>query len=301
MAIAEHQGQHIFFDDVGCGSPVVLGHSFLCTGEMWREQIRVLANRYRFINPDLRGHGRSGPAYRPFSLYDAVEDVIAVLDLLRIERAVWCGLSIGGMVAIRAALTHPDRVAALILLDSDASSETPLRKLKYRAMSVGARSIGIRPFLSSITRLMFGSTTRRQNRELVRQWRGVFAAVDVLSALKCLDALMYRDSVLPRLPEIGVPSLVMVGEEDRSLPPALSRRIHEGLPDSTLRVVRRAGHLSALEQPTQVNDAIAGFLGARLASVAAWHDVGAGTPRACLLTREVTRGTPHDSASGGKE
>lgn len=269
MAIAEHQDQQIFFDDVGSGAPVVLGHSFLCTGEMWREQIRVLANKYRIINPDLRGHGRSGPVYRPFSLYDAVEDVIAVLDLLRIERAVWCGLSIGGMVAIRAALTHPDRVAALILLDSDAGSETLLRKLKYWAMGLGTRTIGIRPFLSAIARLMFGSTTRRQNPTLVKEWRSVFASVDVPSALNCLDALIDRDSVVPRLPEIKVPSLVMVGEEDRSLPPALARRLHEGLRDSTLKVVRGAGHLSALEQPTLVNEAITGFLTTRLAGAAA--------------------------------
>jgi 3-oxoadipate enol-lactonase len=265
MAIAENQGQHIFFDDVGSGTPVVLGHSFLCTGEMWREQVSVLAKGYRVINPDLRGHGRSGPAHRPFSLYDAVEDVIAILDLLDIERAVWCGLSIGGMVAIRAALTRPERVAALILLDTDAGSETLAQKLKYRAMGVGTRTMGIRPFLPAITRLMFGSTTIRQNPDLVRQWRDVFASVDVRSALMCLDTAMKRDSVVPRLPEIEAPSLVMAGEEDRSLPLALSRRIHEGLRDSTLTVVRRAGHLSALEQPAQVNDAITGFLSTRLA------------------------------------
>ncbi len=265
LRAAENRGQQIFFDDTGSGAAIVLGHSFLCNREMWREQVPVLADRYRVINPDLRGHGGSGPAHRAFSLYDAVEDVIAVLDRLGIERAVWCGLSIGGMVALRAALTRPERVAALILLDSDAGSETLLRKLKFRAMGVGARTLGIRPFVSAIARLMFGSTTRRRNPALVREWRGVFEAVDVASALRCLDALMNRDSVVPRLPEVEVPALVMVGEEDRSLPPALSRRIHEGLRNSTLTVVRGAGHLSALEQPVQVNDAITSFLAARLA------------------------------------
>jgi pimeloyl-ACP methyl ester carboxylesterase len=269
VPIAETHGRQIFFEDKGSGAPVVLGHSFLCTGEMWREQVRRLAGEYRLINPDLRGHGRSGPADRPFSLYDAVEDVIAVLDLLRIERAVWCGLSIGGMVAIRAALSHPDRVAALILLDSDAGSETLMRKLKYRAMGLGTRLSGVRPFLPAISRLMFGPTTRRENPGLVREWRNVFAAVDLPSILMCLDALLGRDSVLERLPEIDVPALVVVGEEDRSLPPTLSRRINDGLPDSTLTVVRGAGHLSALEQPSQVNAAIESFLQARVSPVSA--------------------------------
>jgi 3-oxoadipate enol-lactonase len=260
MAFANNHGQSIFFDDVGSGAPVVLGHSFLCSGEMWRGQIRGLAGGCRIINPDFRGHGRSGPCDRPFSLYDAVEDVIAVLDRLGIERAVWCGLSIGGMVAIRAALRHPDRVAALILLDTDAGSETGLRALKYRAMGLGAKALGMRPFIPAITRLMFGPTTRRRNPGLVGEWRRAFATVEVPSMLRCLHALMDRDSVVARLPEIEVPSLVMVGEQDRSLPPALSRRIFEGLRDSTMAVVREAGHLSALEQPTQVNEAIKRFL-----------------------------------------
>ena len=147
------------------------------------------------------------------------------------------------------------------------TAETLLRKLKYRAMGIGSGTIGIRPFVPAVTRLMFGPTTRRRNPALVRQWRDIFASVEVPSILRCLDALLRRDSVESRLREIQVPSLVMVGEEDRSLPPALSRRIHEGLQDSTLSVVRGAGHLSALEQPDQVNDAMTGFLSTRLAQL----------------------------------
>lgn len=158
MTIVQNRGIEIFFEDSGAGPPVVLGHSFLCSGKMWREQVPALAAKFRVINPDLRGHGRSGHVARPFSLYDALSDVIAVLDQLGIERASWCGLSIGGMVALRAALARPDRVAGLILLDTDAGAETAPRKLKYHAMGAGVRVIGLRPFLPSITRLMFGAT-----------------------------------------------------------------------------------------------------------------------------------------------
>lgn len=260
MVLAQSQGLEIFFEDVGAGTPVVLGHSFLCSGKMWREQIPALVGRFRVINPDLRGHGRSGEANRPFSLYDAVSDVVAVLDRLGIGRAVWCGLSIGGMVALRAALTCPERVSALILLDTDAGAESAPRKLKYLAMGAGTRAVGIRPFLPSIVRLMFGATTRRQKPTLVTEWKREFAGVHVPSALRCLDALMRRDSLLARLGRIGVPALVLVGEEDRSLPPPLSLRIHDLLPGSTYSVIPAAGHLSVLEQPAAVNDAILTFL-----------------------------------------
>jgi len=260
MPFVDVHDQRIHFDDVGAGPPVVLGHSFLCTGEMWRGQVSALRSRYRVINPEFRGHGQSGPVTAPFSLYDAVRDTVGVLDALEIERAVWCGLSIGGMVGLRAALTVPERVSALVIMDSDAGAEITYRKLKYGAMGFMVRRVGVGPFVPTVSGLMFGATTRREQPELVDEWRQIFAEFDVPSALHCLDALVGRDSLLDQLPSIDVPCLVMVGDEDRSLPPPVSRRINDGLPNSEFVEIRGAGHLSALEQPGQVNDALELFL-----------------------------------------
>ena len=260
MPFVENQGVSIWYEDVGAGTPVVLGHSFLCSGKMWREQVVALSANYRVVNVDFRGHGKSGNATNSFTLYDAVSDVVAVLDELRIATAVWCGLSIGGMVALRAAVQNPDRVAGLILLDTDAGAELPFRKLKYTLMGAGARLAGIKPFLSPVGRLMFGTNTRQQNRDLVQEWRNEFAKAHVPSMVRVLDALMQRDSVLPQLQQIDVPALVAVGEQDASLPTPLSRRIHDLLPDSHFVQIPDAGHLSALEQPASVNKAILDFL-----------------------------------------
>ena len=260
MAVVLNRGLSISFEDIGAGPPVVLGHSFLCSGKMWHEQVPVLADKFRVLNLDFRGHGRSSALTEAFSLYDGVSDVVAVLDEIGIEKAVWCGLSVGGMVALRAALICPERVEGLILLDTDAGPEAPLRKLKYYGMGLGARFLGIGPFLRPISRLMFGPTTRRENPTLVSEWKRQFSTVHVPSMLRGLNALMRRDSLLSRLPRIGVPALVLVGAEDRSLPPALARRIHEGLPDSRLVEIPAAGHLSVLEQPAPVNEAILDFL-----------------------------------------
>lgn len=262
MPFVENQGLPIFFEDIGAGPPVVLGHSFLCSGKMWQGQGPVLSRRFRVINPDLRGHGRSGPVAKPFSLYNAVSDVVAVLDELGIEKAVWCGLSIGGMVALRAALSCPERVAALVLLDTDAGAERPVKKVKYRAMGAGTRLLGVRPFLPSIARLMFGATTRRRNPALVTEWKKEVAALHIPSVLHVLAALVKRDSVVARLDQIGVPALVLVGGEDRALPPALSRRIHRGLRQSTLIELPGVGHLSALEEPARVTETVLRFLDA---------------------------------------
>ena len=259
MATVQNDGLEIFYEDSGTGPPIVLGHSFLCSGAMWREQVPVLSRTCRVINVDLRGHGRSSRVTRPFSLYDVVSDVLNVLDQLGIQKATWCGLSIGGMVALRAALRHPDRVARLVLLDTDAGPETLRHKVKYHAMGFGTRVVGIRPFLPPIARLMFGATTRRENPALVSQWKAEAANLDIASILRCLDALTGRDSLLQRLDQVDVPALVLVGEEDRSLPPSLSERIHDGLPHSTFAMIPAAGHLSALESPKPVTEAILGF------------------------------------------
>jgi len=260
MPEIERNGVRIHFEDVGSGPPVVLGHSFLCSGEMWGPQVGPLCDRFRVVNIDERGHGRSGLLTEPFDLYDMVDDVLAVLDHLGIERAVWAGLSIGGMVAMRAAITAPKRVSGLILVDTHAGAESPYKKLKYRAMALGVKTIGVRPLLPGISKLMFGSTTRRHNVELVTAWEERFASVDVPSMLLGLRAVMRRDSVIDRLRQVEVPSLVIVGEEDISLPLPCSREIASALPNSSLVVVPESGHLSSLEQPQAVTEAMLRFL-----------------------------------------
>jgi len=260
MPSIERNGVRIHFEDVGSGPPIVLGHSFLCSGEMWASQVPVLAERHRVINIDARGHGRSGNLTQPFDLYDMVDDVLSVLDDLGIESAVWAGLSIGGMVAMRAAITVPNRIAGLILADTHAGPESLYKKLKYRAMALGVRTMGVQPFLPAISKLMFGLTIRRENPELVAAWEERFLSVDVPSMLLGLGALVRRDSVVEDLRSITVPSLVIVGDEDISLPPHLSREIADAQPNATLVVIPEAGHLSALEQPEAVTEAMMRFL-----------------------------------------
>jgi pimeloyl-ACP methyl ester carboxylesterase len=260
MPIIQRNGVKTYFTDQGSGPPVILLHSFLCSGEMWAPQLPIITRQMRAINVDLRGHGRSGHIQTKFSLYDLVEDAIAVLDALEIEQAFWAGLSVGGMVALRAALTHPSRVSGLVVLNSHAGTEPFWVKVKYRSLGLGARLFGLPPLLPAILPLMFGKTTRSRNPSLVLEWNARFALLDVPSILCGLHALISRDSIVDRLPGINLPALVIVGEEDAALPSAFSKEIAEGLPDAVLEVIPNAGHLSTLEQPEAVNKAMLNFL-----------------------------------------
>ncbi len=256
----ETGGPRIVYEDSGAGPAVLLGHSFLCSGAMWAPQVPALAARYRVLNVDARGHGASGPATAPFSLYDMVDDMVAVLDDAGVERATWMGLSIGGMVALRAALTVPGRVAGLVLLDSHAGAETAWKKAKYSLMALGVRALGVRALLPAILPLFFAPETFRRRPELVAEYRGRFAAADVPSMLQGLETLKRRDSVVDRLGEIDAPALVVVGARDRSLPPPCSRQIAAGLPRATYVEIPAAGHLASLEQPERVTREVLEFL-----------------------------------------
>lgn len=260
MPYVECKRRQIYFEDTGNGPAVVLGHSFLCSTEMWCGQIGPLARAHRVVNIDYRGHGRSDPGDEPFTLYDLLDDSLAVLDHLEIEDAVWGGLSTGGMVALRAALKNPDRVRGLILMDTDAGAERRVVAMKYRAMIAGAQIMGIRPFIPLVLPLMFGRTTLRNNRALVEQWRPKLMEPDIATISRWTQALVKRDSLLTRLSEVDIPTLIIVGSEDKSLPSSLSREMDRRLPDSELVVVPEAGHLSALEQPEAVTTAILEFL-----------------------------------------
>ena len=260
MSFLQRDGRRIYFEESGSGPAVVLGHSFLCSTEMWCEQVGRLAEAHRVVNIDYRGHGQSDPAHEPFSLYDLLDDTLAVLDHLGIERASWVGLSTGGMVAMRAAILHPARVRSMVLMDTDGGAERPWVALKYRAMVLGARLLGIRPFIPSVLSLMFGRTTLRESKPLVERWRPRLMEPDLATISNWVDALVERDSLASQLEQVEVPALVVVGEEDRSLPPAIAKDLARRLPRSKLVVIPRAGHLSALEQPEAVNRAILSFL-----------------------------------------
>ena len=260
MPYIECQRHRIYYEETGSGSAILLGHSFFCSGEMWRHQVPALAESHRVINLDYRGHGRSSPIHEELDLYDLVEDSVALLDHLGVEQAVWAGLSVGGMTAMRAALRYPERVRTLILIDTDADAERTWIQWKSRPMGAGTRVVGLRPFLPAVVRGLFGRTTCRENRELVEEWRDRFAAADPESMRRFLEMLMRRDSVVSRLGEIEVPCLVIVGTEDRSLPARLSKKIDAGLPDSKLVEIPRAGHLCTLEQPEAVTAAMQDFL-----------------------------------------
>ena len=138
MPYIERDRQRIFYQETGTGPAIVLGHSFLCSGEMWEGQVEALAGSHRVINVDYRGHGKSSTVAKPFDLYDLLGDSTAILDELGIDNAIWAGLSTGGMVALRAAVMIPQRDRAIVVADASAAAEPAYPKFKDLTLCLSA-------------------------------------------------------------------------------------------------------------------------------------------------------------------
>ena len=143
MPHAAVNGQNIHYQDTGGDGPaVVLGHGFLMDLEMFAPQVEALRGTYRVITWDERGFGRTEFDGKPFSYWDSAADCLALMDHLGVQRAVVGGMSQGGFLSLRTALTAPDRVRALILLDTQAGAEHPEVAAAYQGMIDMWASVG---------------------------------------------------------------------------------------------------------------------------------------------------------------
>lgn len=233
------------------GPTLVFWHSLLCDGGMWEPMMRELDARYRIINIDAPGHGRSSPTRAPYTMDDSVDAAMSVLDELKIERCAWIGLSWGGMIGMRLGLRVPEKLAGLALFDTSAERESRRKFPSYLAMNMIARRFGAVPFLlDRIVPLYLSKATRKEQPAVVTQFRERVASMDPASVGHAVDAVIFgRKDICDRLPAIRVPTLVVVGDDDIATPLERAETIARGIHGASLRRIAKGGHLSAWEQP----------------------------------------------------
>ena len=260
MAEFEHDGWRLSYTDTGGdGPPVLLIHGLLMDRTMFDPQVAALKDRYRLVTPDLRGHGESEHRAEERTQWDLMEDNAALLDHLGIDRAVWGGVSQGGFQSLRAALRHPDRVSALVLIDTQAGPEDEFRAPMYEASAdVVAEQGWNDDILQTATLSMFGESTPE---DLKRRWMDRWRAQETEDARQSLRAVTRREDITDRLGEIDQPAIVIHGEEDAAIEMERAETLAAGLPNCVGLVrIPRAGHSSTVENPEPITEAIAQFL-----------------------------------------
>ena len=257
--IAYCGGLEIGYDDVGSGDAVVFLHGFPHHRALWASQVAALVDRARCIAPDLRGFGESS-VHPPYSVDQYADDLAALLDSLRIERAVVCGLSMGGYVALAFWRRHRARVRALILMDTRAGNDSAEGRERRDQMIALARQRGSEAVADAMITGMVGKRTREKCPEVVDDVHRMLESAPVDGVVGALEALRDRPDSTATLETIDVPTLIVVGEDDVLTPPGEAMLLHAGIRGSTLEVIAGAGHVANVERPAAVNHVITEFL-----------------------------------------
>jgi 3-oxoadipate enol-lactonase len=257
METAAVNGQQIAFDDTrGPGTPVVLAHGFFMDRSMFAAQVAALRDEYRVITWDQRGFGDTVDDGQEFSYWDSARDCLGLLDHLGIDRAVLGGMSQGGFVSLRCALEAPERVAGLVLLDTQAGVEAPERLVLYREMLDTWLAGGPTPEIAEVVAsLILGDPV------LSKAWVARWLTMGVGEGGPASRALLERDDITDRLGEIRTPALVVHGTADAAIPMDRAEALADGLPGCLgVIAVQDGTHASNLTHPGAVNDAIVTFL-----------------------------------------
>ena len=242
------------------GSPVVFIHGFPFSHSAWEPQMKALPHHFRAITYDVRGHGESEVGDGQYSIEFFVDDLIALMDHLVISRAVLCGLSMGGYIALRAIERHPERVSALILCDTRSEADTDEGKVKRSATVLAVKTKGVAAFAEDFVKLVFAEETFETNPLLIASIKEMIEANPPLGICGTALALAGRTDTTKALASIKVPTLIIVGEHDRLTPPDAARAMQTRIAGSELQIIPHAAHLSNLENSAEFNKHLVGFL-----------------------------------------
>ncbi|MGY1988209.1 3-oxoadipate enol-lactonase [Blastococcus sp. SYSU DS0669] len=236
---------------------VVLSNSLGATRAMWDPQVPPLAERFRVVTYDGRGHGESPAPAGPYTLDDLVDDVLALMDLLGAERAHVAGVSLGGMVGMRLAAREPDRVGSLAVMFSSAKTD-PQGFLDRAAQ---ARAEGTATFAPTVVSRWLTPGFAAENPDLVARLEAMVAGADDEGYAACCEVVAGID-LRDDLPRITAPTLVVSGAQDPALPPRHQELIAEGITGAELLVLDPAAHLGNLERALEVTGALLGHFDA---------------------------------------
>lgn len=255
-------GAALHYEEQGSGEEtLVFSHGLLMNGHMFDAQVAALCERYRCIIYDHRGQGRSAGTRDGYDMDTLAEDAAALIEALGAGPCHFVGLSMGGFVGLRLALRRPQLLRSLTLMDTSADEEARENIPKYRLLNGIVRLLGVRPVLGSVMPIMFGDDflqdpARADER---RHWKNELGKNRRRYITRAVQGVITRDAVYSELDRIDLPTLIIVGDQDKATPPPKSERLHGAIAGSRLVVVPKAGHSASLEQPEAVTRAMREF------------------------------------------
>lgn len=276
---AEVNGIKLCYEVKGEGEPVLLIHGFSDRKEHWRGQFDYLSEYFKVIRIDNRGAGKSDRPNMKYTMDLFVEDISALLDNLKIERAHIIGHSLGGMIVQNFAIKYPNKVNKIILINTIAGMTPPgvspdqgIEMYRINAID-GLRAMKKDPlnhFLVGAKNSYSREFWKQMKENPKKKFHGIWSVEDLLKE-KTINGPTEDDinhqaealkshNVYEKLHEIKNSTLIIAAEKDKSCPKIMNEKIHELIPNSQFIVIEKAAHQSILEYPNKINKYIVDFL-----------------------------------------
>ena len=249
-------GLDLAVEDRGEGRVLLLVHGFPLDRALWRHLSGALPG-WRTIAPDLSGFGRSTVPDGGYSTARWADELAGLLEAMEVDRAVVCGLSMGGYIALEFAARHRARMAGLVLMDTRAEADTAEGRAGRDEMIALVRTAGVGAVADRLLPRLLAPATMVRTPEVVQEVRAMIERCPVDGVVGALAAMRDRPDRSALLPTLtGMPVLVVVGAEDAITPESTARAMADVIPGARLEVIAGAGHLPPLERP----EAVAGVM-----------------------------------------
>lgn len=253
-------GLSVFFEGSSNNRAIIFIHGFPYDHTMWKAQIDELSKNYFCITYDIRGLGESPAGDGQFTMEQFVDDLEIVVNELKLDKPVICGLSMGGYITLRALERMQDKFSAAILCDTRSEADNNEGKLK-RASAIRRINLeGLIPFTYDFIRNCFADEFKNNKQTELKKIIEKSSEFNPIGVKGCLLAMLSRTDTTQSLSKIKIPTLLICGEQDSLTPPSVMKEMFHKIPKAEFVEIKNAGHMTPIENPDEVNNAIKRFL-----------------------------------------
>ncbi|MEP6731218.1 MAG: alpha/beta fold hydrolase [bacterium] len=252
-------GLELSYDEAGGGTPLLFIHGWPHDRTLWSAQMSGLQTQARCIAPDLRGFGDSSRG-QPYAIEQYADDLAAFLAMIGVDRAVVCGLSMGGYIALSMVRRHRALLRGLILVSTRATADTPEARDKRARLIEFVGEHGVEALAARQLKAMVGRTTFESRPDVLEALRCMMAQAPSEGVVGGLRAMAERLDSTDLLATIDFPTLIVSGAEDTFTPPDELSAIAGAIAGSRLEVIQGGGHVCPYEKPAAFNHVVGEYL-----------------------------------------
>lgn len=253
-------GLSVFLEGNSKSKPIIFVHGFPFDHTMWQSQVDELSEKYFCITYDIRGLGESPAGDGQFTMESFVDDLEKIIDELKLAKPVLCGLSMGGYIFLRALERMKEKFSAVILCDTGSGSDNNEGKLKRSAAIKRINTEGLAPFTKDFITDCYGDIYKQNHKEEFEKRIAKSSGFNPIGVKGSLLAMLSRIDTSDYLDKIKIPTLVICGENDALIPPSIMKAMADKINGAEFVVIKNSGHMSPIENPEEVNNAIQKFL-----------------------------------------